>query len=143
VVGAVDGVPEREWLHVLRESWIALRTTIEVSRGRGPIDPERLAGNHVIVRADGVFALYAHLAPGSVAVTAGQRVAVGEVIGRVGHTGNSTAPHLHFQLMDSGDAPRAHGVACAFESYAVRRDGHWQPVHHEIPARGERVRWGS
>jgi hypothetical protein len=33
----------------------------------------------------------------------GQRVRAGEVLGRVGHTGNSTAPHLHFQLMDSAD----------------------------------------
>jgi hypothetical protein len=140
VVAAVDGVPEREWMHGLRESWIALKTTIRFSRNQGPIDPKRLAGNHVIVRSDDVFALYAHLVPGSVAFGEGQHVSVGDVIGRVGHTGNSTAPHLHFQLMDSGDALHARGVACAFESYRVQRDGQWTTVHHGIPLRGERVR---
>jgi murein DD-endopeptidase MepM/ murein hydrolase activator NlpD len=43
-----------------------------------------------------VFGVFAHLAPGTVSVTTGQEVRAGEVIGRVGHTGNSTAPHLHF-----------------------------------------------
>ena len=62
----------------------------------------------------GTYALYAHLAPGSVAVSPGQRVRVGEVLGRVGHSGNSTAPHLHFQLMDSPDPWQARGIPCAF-----------------------------
>jgi Peptidase family M23 len=139
VVVAVDGVPEREWIHVLRESWVALRTAVSATGNRGSIDPKDLAGNHVIVRSDKFFALYAHLAPGSVAVALGERVSVGEVIGRVGHTGNSTAPHLHFQLMDSADALHAQGIACAFDSYRVRRDGGWEPVQQGLPRRGERV----
>ena len=85
------------------------------------------------------FSLYAHLAPGSVAVTAGQRVSVGDVIGRVGHTGNSTAPHLHFQLMDSADPIRARGIPCAFAEYSVQRDGGWEHVHNSIPQRHERM----
>ncbi|HEU0042394.1 MAG TPA: M23 family metallopeptidase, partial [Jiangellaceae bacterium] len=103
MVDAIDGVPERPWVHVIRESWAALRTA-RTYMSQGSIDPRRLAGNYIIIRAAEAFALYAHLAPGSVAVRSGQRVSVGDVIGRVGHTGNSTAPHLHFQLMDSADA---------------------------------------
>jgi hypothetical protein len=72
---------------------------------------------------DALYPLYAHLAPGSVAVTSGQRVRAGEVVGRVGHTGNSTAPHLHFQLMDSADPLRARGIPRAFAAYLVERDG--------------------
>lgn len=45
----------------------------------------------MIIGAGGVYALYAHLAPGSVVVTKGQQVRAGELIGRVGHTGNATA----------------------------------------------------
>jgi hypothetical protein len=101
IVQVVDGVAERQWLHPVRESWAALKTTVGFAR-RG-LDPARLAGNHVIMATRGRYALYAHLAAGSLAVTRGQRVSAGELIGRVGHTGNSTAPHLHFQLMDSAD----------------------------------------
>jgi len=140
VVDAVDGVSERQWLHVVRESWAALRTVRSYRASQPTIDTARLAGNHVIIRTDGVFALYAHLAPGSVVVADGDNVAVGDVLGRVGHTGNSTAPHLHFQLMDSADARRARGVPCAFADYVVRRDGWWEPVHNGIPQRLDRVR---
>ncbi len=97
----------------------------------------------MIIRTADAFALYAHLAPGSVVVARGQRVSVGDVIGRVGHTGNSTAPHLHFQLMDSADAPHARGIACAFAGYDVRRDDRWEHVHNGIPQRLERVRSSS
>ncbi|HEX8134000.1 MAG TPA: M23 family metallopeptidase [Actinomycetes bacterium] len=137
IVQAVDGVPERQWLHVVRESWLAVRNTVAFAR-RG-LDPTRLAGNHVIMATAGTYALYAHLAPGSVAVTRGQQVRAGEVLGRVGHTGNSTAPHLHFQLMDSGDPLRARGIPCAFAAYLVERDGRWQRVERGIPHRRERI----
>jgi murein DD-endopeptidase MepM/ murein hydrolase activator NlpD len=87
----------------------------------------------------GTYALYAHLAPGSVAVTRGQQVRAGEVLGRVGHTGNSTAPHLHFQLMDSGDPLQARGIPCAFAAYLVERDRQWRRVGPGIPHRRERI----
>ena len=137
VVQAVDGVAERQWLHPVRESWVAVKTTVRFAR-RG-LDPAGLAGNHVIVETAGRYALYAHLAPGSVAVTRGQQVRAGEALGRVGHTGNSTAPHLHFHLMDSADPLRARGVPCAFAAYLVERDGPWQRVERGIPHRRERI----
>jgi hypothetical protein len=138
IVQAVDGVPERQWLHVVRESWWAVKNTVGFARGG--LDPARLAGNHVIMATGGAYALYAHLAPGSVAVTRGQRVGVGEVLGRVGHSGNSTAPHLHFHLMDSPDPLQATGIPCAFAAYLVDRDGRWQRVERGIPRRRERIR---
>jgi hypothetical protein len=138
IVQAVDGVAERPWLHPVRESWVAVKTTVGFAR-RG-LDPARLAGNHVITETAGTYALYAHLAPGSVAVTRGQRVRAGELIGRIGHTGNSTAPHLHFHLMDSADPLRAKGIPCAFAAYLVERDGRWQRVERGIPHRRERIR---
>lgn len=140
VAEAVDGVPERLWLHVVRESWLALKSVLAVGLARRRFDPSRLAGNHVIVRAGRTYALYAHLAPGSVAVTRGQEVRAGEVTGRVGHTGNSTAPHLHFQLMDSADPFQARGIPCAFAEYLVQRGRQWERVERGIPRRLERIR---
>ena len=138
IVQAVDGVAERQWLHPLRESWSTVKTTVRFAR-RG-LEPARLAGNHVLMDTAGTYALYAHLAPGSVAVTSGQQVRAGEVIGRVGHTGNSTAPHLHFHLMDSADPLQARGIPCAFATYLVEHDGQWQRVERGIPQRRERIR---
>jgi hypothetical protein len=137
IVQAVDGVAERQRLHPVRESWVAVTTTVRFAR-RG-LDPAGLAGNHVIMETAGTYALYAHLAPGSVAVASGQQVRAGEVLGRVGHTGNSTAPHLHFHLMDSADPLRARGIPCAFAAYLVERDGQWQAVERGIPHRRERI----
>lgn len=141
VVDAVDGVQERQWLHVARESWLAVKNALTYGAGRRPFDARHLAGNHVIIRTADVHAVYAHLAPSSVAVARGQRVAVGDVVGRVGHTGNSTAPHLHFHVMDTSDPVRARGIPCAFASYLVQRVGRWEPVERGIPHRLERVRW--
>jgi len=142
VVAALDGVGERRRIHVVRESWIALRNARAYGRGRPPLDTGRLAGNHVIIRTGDVYALYAHLVPGSVAVVAGQDVAAGDEIGEVGHTGNSTAPHLHFHLMDAADPVHARGIPCAFAHYLVQRDrdGPWEPVESGIPHRHDRIR---
>ncbi|HEY8547394.1 MAG TPA: M23 family metallopeptidase [Acidimicrobiales bacterium] len=144
VVVAVDDVPERRWIHVVREAWQALRNARAYATGRTPLDVRRLAGNHVIIRTtdDGrdAYAVYAHLAPGSVTVDTGQHVAVGDVVGRVGHTGNSTAPHLHFHVMDRADPTDARGIPCAFAHYLVRHDGAWTGVHAGIPGRHERIR---
>ena len=136
VVRAVDGVPERRRVHPIREAFSLIRNAVTFR----PSKLSAIVGNHVVVRFGQHYAVFAHLALGSVNVSAGDRVAVGDLLGRVGHTGNSTSPHLHFQLMDSADPLTARGVACAFRGYEVERDGTWVPVGAGIPRRGEWLR---
>lgn len=58
-----------------------------------------MGGNEVTIDiGGGVFAFYAHLAPGSPKVKVGDRVTRGQEIGTLGNSGNSTEAHLHFQL---------------------------------------------
>ena len=58
--------------------------------------------NFVHVRhADGLTALYYHLKKGSVAVSLGEQVSAGDVLGVAGSSGCSFAPHLHFELRDA------------------------------------------
>jgi murein DD-endopeptidase MepM/ murein hydrolase activator NlpD len=138
VVAAVDGVAERARVQLVREVALALRTTVGFDPARSGFAP--VAGNHVIVQGAEAFAVFAHLAPGTVSLATGQEVRVGDLIGRVGHTGNSTAPHLHFQLMDASDPLRAKGVPCAFAEYLVLRGGRWERVERGVPGRGQRIR---
>jgi hypothetical protein len=103
--------------------------------------PLDYGGNEVVLElAPGIYAFYAHLQPGSITVQPGETVTTGQVLGLLGNTGNSTAPHLHFQLMDSADPLRAQGIPCAFAAYLVERDGQWQRVERGIPDRRERIR---
>ena len=77
-------------------------------------------GNHVLVEhAEGEFALYAHLVRGSITVAPGDRVERGQVLGRCGHTGHSTEPHLHFHLQDSADLFRGMGLPVRFSHLFV------------------------
>ena len=66
--------------------------------------PDHPAGNHVVLDVGGGrHVLLAHLARGTVAVRAGDRVRAGAPLGRVGNSGNSSEPHLHIHVQD---APR-------------------------------------
>ena len=67
------------------------------------LNVQNVLGNHVTeALGGGRYAAYTHLQPGSVVVHVGQRVHRGELLGRVGNTGSSTAPHLHFQRSPMG-----------------------------------------
>ncbi len=56
-------------------------------------------GNYIIINHhDGTYTLYAHGQSGSICVSEGQNVSQGQQIMRVGSTGNSSGPHLHFEV---------------------------------------------
>jgi len=56
-------------------------------------------GNYVgIKHSNGYFTYYAHLKKGSITVTKGQNVTAGQSIGKIGSSGNSSDPHLHFEV---------------------------------------------
>jgi murein DD-endopeptidase MepM/ murein hydrolase activator NlpD len=60
---------------------------------------KELGGNYVIIDiGGGNFAFYAHMRPGSASVKVGDKVTRGQVIGRLGNSGNTTEAHLHFHV---------------------------------------------
>lgn len=85
-----------------------------------PINLETVAGNHVLLElADGRYGFYAHLANGSVAVRPGDVVTKGQVIGRLGNTGNTPQPHLHFTIADNTGILANEGLPYEFEAFDV------------------------
>lgn len=63
-------------------------------------DRENPAGNHVVLLCGGLQVELAHLQQGSVAVEAKQQIGIGDPIGLVGNSGNTTEPHLHIHAVD-------------------------------------------
>lgn len=105
-------------------------------------DIKKIAGNYVIIRfKEHIYAALVHLQNGSICVSEGDAVKKGDLIGRIGHSGNSYMPHLHFQLMDSTNITNAIGLHCAFEKYEVFIDGLWQTKINSIPTNKERIRF--
>jgi murein DD-endopeptidase MepM/ murein hydrolase activator NlpD len=68
---------------------------------------------------DGRIVFYAHMIPGSVMVRAGDRVVRGQLLGRVGNSGNSSAPHLHIHVVDRNAIFGADGLPYVFSSFDV------------------------
>jgi len=77
-------------------------------------------GNSVILDlGQGHYALYAHMQPGSIKVHPNEKVKRGQVLGLVGNTGNSVAPHLHFQLMDGPSSLASNGLPYEIDGFRV------------------------
>jgi murein DD-endopeptidase MepM/ murein hydrolase activator NlpD len=106
VVAAVDGIAEDA--RAMRRPGEAMDAYARRIRQIQAANVQRgltgLAGNHVVVdHGRGEYSFYAHLQPRSVKVRPGARVRQGQPIGRLGSSGNSTGPHLHFQVCDGPD----------------------------------------
>lgn len=81
---------------------------------------ENVDGNHIVLDlGDGVFAFYAHLQKGSVRVASGDHVKRGQFLGKLGNTGNTSAPHLHFHLMESPSVLGSNGIPYLLDSFAI------------------------
>ncbi len=118
VVAAFDGIPDHP---------------------PGRPDSAHPRGNHVCVRhAPGEFTLYFHLQERSVAVTVGQSIPAGALVGRCGNSGWSGQPHLHFALAEGGD-PDSPVRPAALGPYRRIGSGVADRVERGVPGPGERL----
>jgi hypothetical protein len=101
VVNRMDDQPEQ----------VPLKPVVDVTA-------ENAGGNFLVVDiGHGNYAFYAHMQPGSLRARLGDRVKLGQVLGLLGNSGNTDAPHLHFHMMD-GPAPLgSNGLPYEFTSF--------------------------
>ena len=85
-------------------------------------------GNYVLTQSsDGTILGYGH--HNSLAVKAGQQVAAGQMLGRMGSTGNSTGPHLHFQTGRSGNWFNPRSLFPGLESGGITLNDGYAMLH--------------
>jgi murein DD-endopeptidase MepM/ murein hydrolase activator NlpD len=109
------------------------------------VNRDNAAGNAVIVRVgEGQYAIYAHLRPGSIRVKQGDAVSASDELGRIGNSGHSLAPHLHFHVADGPDVFASEGLPFVIPAFQLvgrvdslggllKGEG-WEP-HADRPAR--------
>lgn len=115
VIQAVDGIPDNT---------------------PGQVDVYYRLGNTVVLSFEnGEFAYLCHLMMGSVRVRPGDRVQRGQVLAKCGNSGNSTAPHLHFQLTDAPSITYSTSLPAYFQN--VKRHG--SVVNDVLPQSGDRL----
>jgi len=109
-----------------------------------PITFDTLAGNTVTLDLNnGQFAYYCHLQPNSLRVKAGDRVRRGQVLAKIGNSGDSRGPHLHFEVTNSPKFLAGEGVPYLIDQYRVKSGDGWQDHTRELPLRDMLIDFGK
>lgn len=144
VMETYDGFPERQYMHPLVDYLRVVKNSLvfEHDKKKGNKELVPMLGNYIIIKQaeSDVYALFAHLRPGFVLVKKNEEITIGQQLAQVGHTGNSTAPHLHFQLMDRIDLKTAKGIPCSFDGYERFEDDSWQAMGDSMPGKRQLIR---
>jgi hypothetical protein len=132
--GRVVAVRDSARDHRSRSSWPAIIYMMLEAMIRELAGPRHVLGNHIVLDlGEEAFAAFAHLQHRSATVCVGQQVQAGQLLGRCGNTGNSSEPHLHFQLMDHPRVVLAAGLPFAFTDISINGFA----LQQGVPATGE------
>jgi murein DD-endopeptidase MepM/ murein hydrolase activator NlpD len=85
------------------------------------ITSKDIGGNMLVIDiGGGHFTFFGHLKPGSLKVKLGDHVTRGQLIAQLGNTGQTEAPHLHFQVMDGPSPINANGLPYVMSRFTVQ-----------------------
>jgi murein DD-endopeptidase MepM/ murein hydrolase activator NlpD len=121
VIESANDVPEDQaLLQRPNESIDAYTARVQENQAKLMKSEHGVTGNYVIIdHGNREYSLYAHMQPGSVRVRPGDSVAAGELLGRLGSSGNSTEPHLHFHVCNGPSALDCNGMPVRFGDIKV------------------------
>jgi hypothetical protein len=109
-----------------------------------PITMETVGGNTITLdTGGGQFAYYLHLQPGSLRVKTGDGVRRGQVLARIGNSGDAREPHLHFQVTTSSSLLAGEGVPYLIDRYRSKSAAHaWEERTRELPLKDKLIDFG-
>jgi murein DD-endopeptidase MepM/ murein hydrolase activator NlpD len=94
------------------------------------------SGNFIVLDlGSGEYALYAHVSPGSFTVKLGDKVKRGQVLARLGNSGNTSEPHLHFQIQDDAKMFKARALPARFRNVELNGNR----VDSALPDEGDTI----
>ncbi|MFJ5771628.1 M23 family metallopeptidase [Psychrobacillus sp. NPDC093180] len=102
----------------------------------GEMDTNNPAGNYVVIEhANKEFSMIAHFKQNSILVKVGVVVTEGQLIGKCGNSGNSSEPHIHFQVMDSPDFENGNSIRIRFKdgNEPIQGDTVVNPLDYKDP----------
>jgi hypothetical protein len=111
-----------------------------------PLTLDTVSGNTIVLDlGGGQFAYYMHLKPGSVLVKSGDYVRRGQMLARIGASGDAREPHLHFEVTTSSTVLVGEGVPYLIDHFRTQSEGEGQPVIHvnELPLGKSVVSFGD
>jgi len=97
--------------------------------GGGKVDPliKDIRGNYIVIRhADSEYSCIAHLMPGSISVSVGQQVNRKQPIARCGNSGNTSEPHVHFQIQNGRSFYSSAGLPIHFEKIETTQQPNYE-----------------
>ena len=144
IVKSEDGCKERNPVNFFTDMCTVLKNAFTFKPEKKGFSWHSLIGNYIIMEcAENIYAAFAHFQKGSITVKAGEQIKKGQILGRVGHSGNSTAPHLHFHIMDNIDLLKANGIPCVFERYEILTGDSWDKIVNGIPTDKDIIRFNG
>ena len=110
-----------------------------------PVTIDTFGGNTITLDlGGGQFAHYFHLQPGSLQVKAGVHVRSGQLLARIGASGDAREPHLHFEVTTSSTPMSGEGVPYLIDHYRVKlADNTWETRTHELPLKDMEIDFGK
>lgn len=122
IVAALDGIPDNAAMLKAPvetdEIYLARLLASQMALLKAGMD--NVLGNHVVIdHGGGEYSIYAHLKQSSLRIRPGMMIKAGDIIGELGSSGNSTEPHLHFQMCDGPDIATCRPIPVNFKGYRL------------------------
>jgi hypothetical protein len=133
VVKARDGLPDN------------VPGPVETFHPAVPITMDTVGGNTITLDlGDGQYAWYFHLQPGSLRVRTGEHVRRGQLLARIGCSGDPPVPHLHFEVTTSATLVAGEGIPYLIDHYRIWTGAKaWETRTQELPLRDMLVDFGQ
>jgi hypothetical protein len=99
-----------------------------------------IAGNYIVIKhSEKEYSTFAHLKKDSITVKLGDGISRGDVIAKCGNTGNSTEPHLHFQLQTGQSFYNSAGLPIKFNNIKCTVAPNYERFDHRVSMPKEQI----